>query len=598
MKRTLSFMLANLLLLATTSPLMAQSWTPEERGEGFYISWWKLPLFWILFLLWVKASAWVNKAGTRLTRTTDFNHLMANTTFALSFAVSMLIFIFVLPIPGIAGFAVSFSVLLIGYIVAVMMFASHYNKLVLETEKVFTADHVKFWFSNMGKKTKDEREVLHTYELGAAVEFSATASEDKNKQQSFLIASRQSIGYVQAKEIVAGGIDRRAERLMLDYSAQSVSTRYEIDGLWVNGESVDREAMDAGLEALKRLCGLNPQDRRSKQEASFALKYKDQKFEGVLATQGTKTGERVVVTLEGPKANLSTLAALGMRDKMIEQLQEVLRSPGFVLVSSMPRNGLSTTWSATLKSTDRMLRDFVSLEDEAKPTSYVENVEVITFNGSAGETPATLLPKQMLRQPDAVVVPDLTDGQTVSLLADEALNEERLVICGVRAKESVEALLRVLLLKPENVSDFVKSVKAVLNVRLVRRLCDTCKVGYAPPPQLVQQLGIPAGRVHELYREWQPNPEEQNKKVPPDTCEFCGLEGPTCNGLAYLGRVAIFELLLVDDKLREALLKQPKLDVLRKVARQSGHRTSKDEGVLMVARGITSLNELQRVLKQ
>jgi general secretion pathway protein E len=62
--------------------------------------------------------------------------------------------------------------------------------------------------------------------------------------------------------------------------------------------------------------------------------------------------------------------------------------------------------------------------------------------------------------------------------------------------------------------------------------------------------------------------------------------------------VAIFELLLVDDKLREALLKQPKLDVLRKVAHQSGHRTSKDEGVLMVARGITSLNELQRVLKQ
>jgi type II secretory ATPase GspE/PulE/Tfp pilus assembly ATPase PilB-like protein len=598
MKRTLSFLLASQLWLATASPLMAQGWTTDERGEGFYISWWKLPLFWVLFLLWVKAASWVNRAGTRLTQTTNFNNLMANTAFTLSFAAGMLLFVFVLPIPGIAGFAVSFPVLLIAFIVAVMTFASHFNGLVLETEKVFTSEHLKFWFTNLGKKTKVEREVRHAYELGADVDFSATASPDKNEQQSLVISSRQSLGYVQAKEIVAGAIDRRAERLMLDYTAQGVGTRYEIDGMWVNGESADREAMDAALESLKLLCNLNPQDRRSRQEATFACKYGGKKYKGVLATQGTKSGERVVLTLEGPKMDLSSLTSLGMRDKMLEQLQTVLRTPGFVLVSSMPRNGLSTTWAATLQSTDRMLRDFVSLEDEAKPTSYVENVEIITFNGAAGETPATLIPKQMLRQPDAVVIPELTDGLTVSLLAEEAANEERLVICGVRAKEAVEALLRVMLLKPENVENFVQTVKAVLNVRLVRRLCDTCKVGYVPPPQLVKQLGIPAGRVHELFREWKPNPEEQNKKVPPDACEFCGLLGPSCNGLAYRGRVAIFELLIVDDKLREALLKQPKLETLRKIACQSGHRTAKDEGVLMIARGITSLNELQRVLSQ
>ena len=596
MKRNLIFLMACQLLLTHATPLLA--WTSGDRGPSSYISWWKLLSFWLLFLLWVKAATWVNIAGTRLKRTTDFNFTMANLIFTLPFAACFVIFAFALPIPGIAGFAVSFSVLLIGYVVGLAFFASHHNKLVLESQKVFTSAHIKFWISNLGKKAPPEREILHAYEQGAQVEFSATATKDKNEQQSLLIAARQSEGFVQAKEVVADAIDRRGDRLLLDYTGQGVGRRYEIDGIWQDGELGDRELLDPALASLKTLCNLNPEDRRSRQENKFEFKYKDKKYKCVFSSQGTQTGERVVISLEGPKQALSTLASLGMRDKMSEQLLDILRTPGFVLISSMPHGGLTTTWAAALTATDRMLRDFISVEDEANPTPYVENIEVIPFNASNGETPITMLPKQLLRQPDAIVIPELTDTETVSSLANQAANQERLVIGGVRAKEAVEALLRVMLLKPDNVEDFVKSVKAVLNVRLVRRLCDTCKVGYVPPPQLMQQLGIPSGRIAELFREWQPDPEQAKKRIPPGACEFCGLEGPSCSGLAYLGRVGIFELLIVDDKLREALLKQPKLEVLRQVAQQAGHRSLKEEGIFTVARGVTSLNELQRVLSQ
>jgi type II secretory ATPase GspE/PulE/Tfp pilus assembly ATPase PilB-like protein len=178
-----------------------------------------------------------------------------------------------------------------------------------------------------------------------------------------------------------------------------------------------------------------------------------------------------------------------------------------------------------------------------------------------------------------------------------------LIIAGVKAKEAVEALLRVLLLKA-SAKDFAQAIRAVLNVRLVRKLNDTCKQPYQPPPQLLQKLGIPPGRVKAFYREWQPPPpdperekREMKEGLPPGACPLCRQEGPQCGGIGYRDRTGIFELLEVTDEIREALVKQPKLEVLRKIARAGGHRGLQEEGILLVAQGTTSLTELQRVLK-
>ncbi|MDP6723300.1 MAG: ATPase, T2SS/T4P/T4SS family, partial [Pirellulaceae bacterium] len=214
---------------------------------------------------------------------------------------------------------------------------------------------------------------------------------------------------------------------------------------------------------------------------------------------------------------------------------------------------------------------------------------VNTFNAAAGETPDTMIPGLMLKQPDAVVVPELHNAETVRMLCVEATEEERVIMAGVHAKESVEALLRVLLLKAD-AALFAKSITAVVNVRLVRKLCEECKQAFEPPPQLLQKLGIPPGRVQHLYQEWQPPAPGEEKRGQPEVC-------PKCGGIGYSGRTGIFEFLEVDDRIRQALVSQPKLEVLRQLARQGGNRTLQEEGILLVAQGVTSLNELQRVLK-
>ena len=114
----------------------------------------------------------------------------------------------------------------------------------------------------------------------------------------------------------------------------------------------------------------------------------------------------------------------------------------------------------------------------------------------------------------------------------------------------------------------------MLAARLVRKLCENCRQPYQPTPQLLQKLGIPPGRVAVLYREFQPPPPEQrvDEKGRPIEIEIC----KKCGGIGYLGRTAVFELLVVNDALREAIRRQPTPDNLRRVAR--ANRTSRAPG--------------------
>ena len=136
-------------------------------------------------------------------------------------------------------------------------------------------------------------------------------------------------------------------------------------------------------------------------------------------------------------------------------------------------------------------------------------------------------------------------------------------------------------------AEFAPAAAGVVNQRMIRKLCEKCKEAYAPTPELLKQLGLPADRVQALYRPPEPVPGQQ----PPPPC-------PDCLGLGYLGRTGIFELLVVNDAVRQALMKTPKLDMVRAAARKAGMRTLQEEGIVMVVKGVTSLPELMRVLKQ
>ncbi|MCA9119041.1 MAG: Flp pilus assembly complex ATPase component TadA [Planctomycetaceae bacterium] len=419
---------------------------------------------------------------------------------------------------------------------------------------------------------------------------------DKQQDQANLLAAKQSPAFPIANGLLAHCLSRRGERVMLDYSAQGVAIRFEIDGVWMNGDPLDRQSGDAALAVYKKIANLNVQDRRSKQEGKFGVEFSGGKYVASFVSQGVKTGERVVITFKPKKPKFTRIEDLGMRDKMRQRLKEQLDADnGFIVVSAPPGGGLSTTWNLTLETADRLMRDFVSTEDKDNKEDEIINVGAKYYDRAAGQSPADLLPQMILKEPDVLVVPELTNAETVKILCEQINKFSKMAFTKVYAKEAAEALVKVFAYKGP-VDELAKAVTAVVNVRLIRRLCDQCKQPFQPPPQLLQKLGIPAGRVQVLYQEYKPPPPEQlvdekgNPIVPP-ICQKCG-------GIGYYGRTGLFELLVIDDQIRSALTPQPNLEAIKRVAKASGHRTIQEEGILQVAQGVTSINELQRVLKQ
>ena len=270
---------------------------------------------------------------------------------------------------------------------------------------------------------------------------------------------------------------------------------------------------------------------------------------------------------------------------MVEQLQELcLSKDGFVVISAPPGGGFTTFFDLALESADRYMRNFVGVEDVTKQEREIENVPITTYDSRQGETPMTVLPKLVRTYPDVLVVRELVDADTVQFLCDQ-VKQNRLVICGVRAKEAVEAPLRIVAMKvaPETLAP---QIRGSINMRLVRTLCDKCKEAYPPPPEVLKQLGLPPGRIEALYRP--PSPTPENEKAP--VCQ-------KCQGIGYYGRTGIFELVIFDEEMQQALATTPKMDAMRLAQRKSRQRTLQEEGLLLVARGITSLPELIRVLK-
>ncbi len=417
---------------------------------------------------------------------------------------------------------------------------------------------------------------------------------DKNEQQSVLILARQGAGHAVATGQIGHAIASRATHIMLDYTQSACAMRYQIDGQWEQLPPLSREVGDAMLITLKQLCQMNPADRRSSQTGKCEAKVNKDKYQTTLQSQGTASGERVLIRLDAEKVPFNVLAELGMRDTMIEQFREALNSENSSVLISSPRGmGLTATWQVAINAADRLVRDFQSLEPEEEKEIEIINIAPNFYGGSTGLAPSELIRKMILKEPDVFVFPSIPDDDTLLAAMNQAANNEKQVIARVTANSAVEACAKICAQYPKSAKYFASTVNAVLNQRIVRRLCEDCKVGFQPQPALLAKLGIPQGRVAQLFQPFVMPPIEQQvdasgKPAPIPPCTACQARG-------YLGRIGIFELLRPGPQFKAALLKTQDIGQLTKIAQAEGFRGLQSEAILTVARGLTSLDELKRV---
>jgi type II secretory ATPase GspE/PulE/Tfp pilus assembly ATPase PilB-like protein len=588
-----AFAIAVGLVLCLADPLLAQEgWPPFynnnpdkhflPRGPGFYFGITKLVLCWLAFLVYVRCTDWVNRDLYDVGDKIGLQPALWNSLCMFPFPI---VLFGVWAIPNGLVFWIAYLLIAAAAVVPMFIYVGQRNPKVNDSEKVFTSQHLKEWFKG-GKKGPRRP----AWDLGPPIDFVPMGAVGEAANQGNLIASRSKPAYVPTKELVADALFRRATKILLNYTAQQCDGKLEIDGILYDTPPRPRDVADGILEILKQLCNLNPLDRRNKQEGKFRADFNNQKWFIHVKSQGIPTGERVELVIENRVDPLKSADDLGMRDKTRDKVKELLNSgKGFFFFSSMPGDGLSHMAQNAVRLADRLLRDYVCLEDQTKPEPIVENMEVVKYNSAAGETPDKLLPKILLKMPDALFVRDLTNPETLKILLEQVNEQNRQALTMLRARDAAETIAQVQAKYKPNPEDFANAVSGVLHVRLCRRLCDACKEAYQLPPEQLKRLGIPEGRVAAFYRERQPLPPESTEKRKP--CEHC-------NELGYKGRIGIFELLVVDDGVRKVLAAQGGVDAIRKAAALGGQRSLMQEGILLVAQGITSLSELQRVLTQ
>ncbi len=556
-------------------------------GPGGYLSITKLLLFAGVFFCWVFTVDWISKDGELLK---DEKRLFWNMINFFPFLVLGTI-LFNLPAPFPFIFFITFPLTVLIWMVPAIAYVIKRNKPLPPHEKVLTWEHSKFIFALMlnkiGIKIKLQKKM--GYQSGPPIEIEASG---KNVEQSTLsgrtILARNHEGFNDFRQVVFDALKVKADGILLEFSPEKTVIRWQLDGVWQESASLPKDRGEPVLAAAKLLIGGSPEEHRAKQGGQFVAAFgkgKKKNYDANLTIQGGSSGgEKAAISFITQKTTFQSLDEIGMRPEIQSKIRGYLDAPeGLVVFSAMPANGLRSLTHVASMSVDRFTRDFATVEDVQNPYQFIENVMLNQYDSRKGETPMSILPDVLFREPQTVLIRDMVNLETLELCCREVDNH-RLILTTIRAKDAADALLRLLAMKIEP-QLLASSTRMVISQRLIRKLCPDCKEAFEPQPGLLQRLGLPADRGISLYRAPVPQPGEKRK------------ECPTCRDIGYHGRTALFEIIEINDELRKTLVTEPTHEAIRKAAHHTGQRGFVYDGALLVSKGITSVEELTRILK-
>ncbi len=355
--------------------------------------------------------------------------------------------------------------------------------------------------------------------------------------------------------------------------------RFRIDGVLQEAQRIPKRLSNAVTTRLKVLAKMDIAERRRPQDGRISLNAvaAGRMLDVRIATLPTVEGESVVMRLLDKSKKAPTLEELGLSLAMREELSAIVRKPtGALLVTGPTGSGKSTTLYAALSEINRPEINIITVED---PVEYrLAGVNQVQINPKAGLTFGGALRSILRSDPDVVMVGEIRDGETAKISIEAALTGH-FVLSTLHTNDAPSAITR---LNEMGVEPFLvgAAVSAVLAQRLARRLCGHCCEMYTPT---VDDLML--ARV---------SPEDAARR---DGMVFYRKRGcPRCNQSGYRGRVGVYQLLTMSEELETLAVTRASRDEIERAAFRSGMRGLWDDGVEKVASGLTSLEELARVV--
>lgn len=529
-------------------------------GYGGYVSIIKLVVYLLLFLLWLPLINWVH-SDAQSVRTKVMFWTAAVT---LAGVASLLIWPFV-PI-----FLIGLALYLISIGAVAMAYVTHRNSLVQDFEKVLTPEHIRGIFTNDDKKLARSSKGVH---------FITANGNDVPLPEP---KSPEAFGFAAACEIFEDAVWKRTSDIVFVPGTEEYSMSYTIDGLATKQDPRNREDMDYFIHYLKQLADLDSSERRKPQRGSMEVVISEKPTKWEVNTAGSTAGEQIRLR-KIEESEMMKLDGIGLDKDQLESLKSVRDiTNGLFITSGPPRSGTTSTFYAMLKNHDPFMNDMNTLEKQ--PIGILSNITQSIYSLSdTGTSSYSERLRTIVRMGASIIgVADVDDAETAKVAA-KAANENRMVHVNINASSVLKALAAWIKLCG-NKSLVIENLKGIINQRIVRKLCDECKQGYKPNPNLLRKFNIPPDKINAFYR---PGEIEYDKRGSPILCE-------KCQGTGFYGRTGIFETLVVSDELREALKKVNTLQEMGGLLRRAGMLTIQERSIRKVIKGTTSINEVIR----
>ena len=410
------------------------------------------------------------------------------------------------------------------------------------------------------------------------VEFISTDTQLENSeaQRELRAGMRQRTPAVRfLSNIMAAAVEKSASDIHIEPRVGTTIVRIRVDGILRELMTMPSEYQAAVVSRVKILSNMDISERRSPQDGRFLMQHRGRRLDLRVSTLPTHFGEKVVIRILDPRSTVITLDQLGFSERHANNLKRILTLPqGMLLVTGPTGSGKSTTLYGALNLLRSPHNNIVTVED---PVEYMlDGVNQVQVHAKAGLTFASCLPSILRQDPDVIMVGEIRDGETAEV-AMNAAQTGHLVLSTLHTNDSIGAVTR---LRDLGVPSYLiaASVTGVMAQRLVRRLC-TCRTDKPASTAYLRKLEkigvVRGGRFHREYR--------------PLGC-------PACENTGFKGRVGIYEMLLIEGNVQDAIHSGVAANDVLAIAQGSGFRSMQEDALEKLSSGVTSLDEIQRVV--
>jgi len=536
-----------------------------------YISFVKAGVVVLLLLGWAAAAQWIDRDTDVVKTKREQWNLIVLAGGAVAY--------FVLFVPpwsgGLFMLGLTFWLLIAGG--SMLAYLVHRNGRVVPDGRILTLGHVKRVVSR-----GDGRRGLS--EKGMRVRITNHAGKFVDSPRE----PEEARAFQNVQDFLHDILLRRAADVEMVAGKESYRLVVRIDGVAAERpEGIPPDEGERMFRYFKKLAGLNVEEIRRPQSGRIQaslLSHNGEPPYAEVRTSGTTAGERLSLHIQsGPV--LMRFPDLGMAPARLEQVKQFLaKSHGLFLMSAPPRHGLTSTQYAVLRSHDAYMNNIHALE--RRKLIDLDNITQQVYEGNNADVNyARMLQSVLRREPDIVLVGDCEDRETARI-ATRAASENRKIYLGIQAKDTFDALGKYLTLVEDNALA-AKAMLGLSNQRLIRVLCKDCREAFQPDAPTLKKLNLPADKIERFYRP--PTEPKLNKRGKEIICQ-------TCQGTGYVGRVGVFEILVVDPTVAKLIAEGATIEKIKAQCRKNKMYYLQEEALLKVIDGTTSMNEVLRCL--